>query len=137
MMTKTFQKLIKIMDILAKYLGIIVSKIEDQYDRKFKYIAQTILVIGLALIIFSPVIVYLTLISLQLQPPYCYIGFASWFAYIVLIILTGLYVEYGRLRDLTKSLIKENRIEIAACLEEYLKLLARREKRKKGRFKTY
>jgi len=127
-MAQILQKLMEIIDILLKPLSWIALKLEDQYDRTFRYIAQTIFVISLAIIIFSPIVIYLILIFLQLQPPYCYIGFSSWLAYIIFIILVGLYAEYRHQKELIKSLLKENRYENARHLDEYLQLLRKKEK---------
>ena len=131
-MTKILRILMETIDKLLKPFSWIASKLEGQYDKRFRYISQTIFVIGLAIMIFSPVAIYVVLILLQLQPPYCYVGFGFWLVYIGFIILLGVYIEYRRGKELLKSFSKEPRGETAKYINEIFKPLRKREAKNKS-----
>ncbi len=112
---------------LIKPFSWIAEKLESKYDGPLKGVPQAIFVIGMAIIIFSPWLVYVTLISLNLPPPYCYLSFLAWFGYIGLIGLIGLYIDYSRGKELMKSFSKKWEWNTSKHFKEYLKVLEKKE----------
>lgn len=124
----------KFMELIFKPLNCIANKLENQYTGRFRGIAQSVFVIGLLVIITSPIAVYTFLLTLQYPPPYCYIIFGFWLIFIGFILLCEIYVSYIQGKRMIESLSKDFEWNIEKFLEEYLGLLKRQRAEKETVF---
>jgi len=115
--------LMKFMEWLFKPFNRIASELEEHYAGSLRGIPQFLSVTGIFIVISSPVIVYTTLLMLQLQPPYCYISFALWVAFIGFIILCEIYVSYAQGKRLIESFSKEFKWDVEKYTKEYFELI--------------
>lgn len=132
MLSKLVQIVMELVGIIIKPFSWVAQKLENSYSGPLRGLPQAFFVLGMAIIIFSPALVYAMLILLQLQSPFCYLAVAAWVGYIGFIGLVGLYLDYAHGKDMLKSLSKDFKWDIDEYLGEYLDLSEKqRSKRKK------
>jgi hypothetical protein len=117
--------LMKLMETLFRPFRWVSSTLEEHYTGRLRGLVQAIFMIGVVIVIASPIIVYAGLLSLQLQPPYSYISFCLWFTFIGFILLGGVYVSYSQAERFIESLSKDFKWDIEKYSQEYLELLKR------------
>lgn len=115
--------LVKFAIAFCKPFGWFARKLEDHYDGRFAGLPQTIFALGIALIAFSPFYVYVILLALMIQPPYCYIIFGLWITFIVSIITGAAYITYSREKASIAALSSDFSWNIEKYLNDYLEEL--------------
>ena len=83
------------------------------------------------IVVSSPFLIYTTLITLQLQPPYCYISLSLWVGFMAFILLCEVYVGYNQAKRLVESLSKDFTWDLEKYSKEYFEIIeAQRDKAK-------
>lgn len=123
------------MEYFFKPFNYIASKIEEHYAGRIRGIPQFLFVTGLLLVIGSPVIVYTSLLMLQLQPPYCYISFALWIGFIGFIGLCEIYISYSQGKRVIDSLSKDFKWDVEKYSKEYFEMVDKQQNKRKKKQK--
>jgi len=131
-----FDKLMKLMELFFKPLNYVANKLEENYTGRFRGISQSLFVIGLIFIVSSPIIVYTSLLMLQLPQPYSYISFSLWVGFMAFILLCEIYVGYTQGKRIIENLSKDFVWDIEKYSEEYFKMLEKNAKQEKKQSKA-
>jgi len=127
------------MELFFKPLNYIANKLEENYTGRFRGISQSLFVIGLLFIVSSPMIIYTSLLMLQLPLPYSYISFSLWIGFMAFILLCEIYVGYTQGKRIVENLSRDFIWDIEKYSEEYLKMLkkvAAKQKKRRKQSKT-
>lgn len=124
------------MEKFFKPLNWVADRLEGQYTGRFRGLAQAMFLSGLLIVATSPFLIYVTLLSLQLPSPYCYIGFSAWIGFMFFILLCEVYVLYVQAKRMIASFSKEFNWDLEKYSAEYFEIIEKqraksREKKKR------
>ena len=133
-MAGLFGLLMKIVGVLLRPLNKAIGRLEESYEGRLRGLSQSLVLIGFLAVASAPFLVYVGLLTLQLQPPYCYLSLALWLGFCLgfdgFIIACIVRREYVQTRRLIDGLSKEFKWDTDKYAEEYLELIGNR---KEGR----
>ncbi|UCE95465.1 MAG: hypothetical protein JSV51_06985 [Candidatus Bathyarchaeota archaeon] len=125
--------LVNIVGIVVKCFSWVARKLEDHYDGRLAGLPQTVFALGVTFTAFSPFVIYTILLALRLTPPYSYIGFALWIAFVGAIMTGAAYMDYTRGQATMDSLSKDFTWDIEQYTKDYMDLLENKQtKRQKN-----
>jgi hypothetical protein len=127
----------KMMETFFKPIVWIATKIEGQYTGRLRGVAQAAFLTGFLILITSPFLIYTALLTWQLQPPYCYISFSLWIAFMVFISFSEIYVGYNQAKRLVESLSKDFTWDLEKYSKEYFEILEAQSAKKKRKIRWF
>jgi hypothetical protein len=129
--------LLRLMETFFKPINWIAAKLEEHYPDRLAGIPQVLFLLGFLIIVSSPFLIYVALLTLQLQPPLCYISFSAWIAFMGFIFSAEVFVSYAEAKRLIQSLSRDFKWDIEKYSKEYFELLERQQIKSKKRRKWF
>jgi len=119
-------------ELLIRPIKLIAEKLEDSYTGSLGIMAHTLTVVGILALVSSPLIVYMTLLSLRLQVPYSYISITLWFGFIAIVLVGDGYIIYAQEKKYLEDICNGFKWDIEEYSKEYLELLEKQRAKRKN-----